>query len=93
MAYRIDYKPVRKLHNMNQGRCRRVALSGVFFLLFLSGVWHFWPEGKIALQEILFSGDVAVRVAALDDFADQFGNGVILRDAFEELCRKIFAGG
>lgn len=93
MGYRIDYQPVRRLHNMERSRYRRGALIGMFLLLFFSGVWHFWPEGKCVLQGLLFSGDIAVTSVALEDFAHQIGSGVTLKTAFAGFCDQILAGG
>lgn len=93
MAYRIEYKAVRGLQNRNRYRCRRAAITGLLFVLFITEVWFFWPEGKSVLQGILFSGDVAVTVAALDDFAHQLGEGIAIKDAFIRFCKQIVTGG
>lgn len=53
MAYRINYRPVRKLRGREGQRLRLPALTGLCFLLFLALVHSLWPEGREYLRSAL----------------------------------------
>lgn len=84
MGYRIDYgqRKKRGLWPMTAG----------WFLVFLLLVGAFWPRGREALRNVLFPGDWAVTMAAMEDFAQTLRAGEALGVAVEGFCRTVFNG-
>lgn len=92
MGYRIDYKPVKKVRDLEKRFSRVPALTAVCLVLFLLLVNLFWQEGMAVIRGILIPGDPAVTVSALEGFALELRMGEELGSAFTTFCRRIIAG-
>lgn len=79
MGYRIDYAPKQSLG----------ARTARWFLVFLLLVSLLWPRGRNLLGQVLFPGDRAVTVAALEHMAGELEDGKPLKGALEDFCRSI----
>lgn len=93
MSYRIDYQPVGMIGHAQKRSVRVCSLTAILFLLFLLLINLFWPYGRNVLQGLLFSGDPAVTVAALDGLTDELRSGVTLTEALRTFCRFIMTHG
>ncbi len=89
MSYRVDYGPMKKVRGVEKRISRRLALTGVFFLLFVVMLCSFWPEGKAAVQELLLPGDQAVTAAAWEEFAGDLRAGEIVGGSLRSFCVRI----
>lgn len=92
MGYRIDYKPASRVRRREKDRFGSVLLSGLFFLFFLFMVKIVWPSGWDVLTGLIFSGDLAVTAAAVENLALQLDMGVPAEDAFLSFFRTIMEG-
>lgn len=92
MGYRVEYESVKKVRGVQKRTTGRLALTGIFFLVFLVLVACFWPEGREILRDALLPGDSAVTAAALEELARQVQQGTDLSQAVVEFCRDILAG-
>lgn len=86
MGYRIEYQPGMKLRRQMGYYPRRAILTVVFLSIFLITVVLTWPRGKEVLKRMLFSGDIAVTAAALEDMTSDLQAGMPFSDALEEFC-------
>ena len=94
MGYRVVYSPEREANSVQtQGGGNKLLFSMAFFLLFLAFTVFLWPEGRAALQKLLFSGDAAVTTAALENLAWELEMGEPIAEALEEFCREIIING
>ena len=59
MGYRVEYDSVKKVRGVQKRTAGRLAMTGVFFLVFLVLVACFWPEGASILRDALLPGDRA----------------------------------
>ena len=92
MGYRVEYDSVKKVRGVQKRTAGRLAMTGVFFLVFLVLVACFWPEGASILRDALLPGDSAVTAAALEELARQVSQGTDLSQAVTEFCRDLLAG-
>lgn len=92
MGYRVEYDSVKKVRGVQKRTAGRLAMTGVFFLVFLVLVACFWPEGTAILRDALLPGDRAVTAAALEELARQVSQGTDLSQAVAEFCRDLLAG-
>ena len=92
MGYRVDYQPVKKVRGVQKRTVNVPAMTGVCLLLFLLLVNSAWPRGAEVLQGLLFSGDVSVTAAALEDMAVELRAGEELSSAVETFCKKVAQG-
>lgn len=92
MGYRIDYKPVNKIRNLPQRHSRQLALTGMFFLLFLVLLARYAPDTVNLLREYLIPGENAVTVAAVEELCHNLGQGENFFSAMEVFCRHIGTG-
>ena len=56
MGYRVEYDSVKKVRGVQKRTAGRLAMTGVFFLVFLVLVACFWPEGASILRDALLPG-------------------------------------
>ena len=89
MGYRIEYQPGMKPHRQKGYYPRRALLTVVFLSIFLITVAFAWPRGKDVLKGIVFSGDIAVTAAALEDMTSDLQAGMSFSDALEEFCIQV----
>ena len=89
MGYRVDYQPIRKVRGVQKQKRGIPALAAAFFLLFLLLVNSAWPQGRDALQKLLFSGDMEATSAALEILADELKAGEALDSALQTFCRSV----
>lgn len=90
MSYRVQYETNMKWEKDKEtGFGRRYFLTGVFFLLFLGWIFHFWEQGKQVFLKLLLPGDPAVTWAALETMVLNLEQGVSLPVAAQELCNGI----
>ncbi len=89
MGYRVDYGPVKKVRGVEKRMSRRCALTGMFFLVFVVMVCCFWPEGKQALQQLVFPGDGAVTAAAWENFTVSLKAGEGIGESLQTFCMRI----
>lgn len=92
MGYRIQYGRTGKLRRVGLRRSGTLALTGLFFLLFLFLTVSFWPEGRSVLQRIVLPGDGAVTVSALETLSAQLRSGDGWGDALVRFCNGILEG-
>lgn len=92
MGYRITYQPMKKIRNLEKRRSRRLALTGLFLVLFLIFTHVFWQEGRQFLQSLLIPGDAAVTVSAMEDFTHALSSGIPFSEAFAAFCHSILEG-
>lgn len=92
MGYRVEYRPVKKVRRVEKRTVRLPALTGLCLLLFVFLVSSFWPRGAEVMRGLVFSGDVAVTAAALEEMAGELRAGAGLSDAVETFCQKIIQG-
>lgn len=89
MGYRVDYQPIRKVRGVEKRTLSVPALTALCMLLFVLIVNIAWPRGKAVLNKLLFPGNAAVTVAALEDFTVELKSGEELSGAFETFCRRV----
>lgn len=89
MGYRVDYQPVKKVRGVEKRRIGVPALTGLFLLLFILLINSVWPRGAEVLRGLLFSGDISVATAALEDMAVELRSGEELSSAVETFCKKV----
>lgn len=89
MGYRVDYQPIKKVRGAEKRKTRVPALIAMCLLLFVFLVNSLWPRGAEVLRGVIFPGDTAVTVSALEDFAVQLKAGEELPSAFKTFCRKM----
>lgn len=89
MGYRVDYLPIKKIRGREKRTSRVAALTGICFVLFCILVSSVWPQGADVLRGIVFPGNAAVTVAALDDFALELKSGEEWSSALEAFCRRV----
>lgn len=92
MGYRIEYPCVKKVCHAEKRRSRRLAMTGILFVLFLGVTQAFWPEGWLYLQEALLPGDNAVTAAALENLSFELRSGADLQEALRQFCCSILQG-
>lgn len=93
MGYRIEYDDgAGKALHQKKRRPSRWLVTGIFLFVFVFLVNCFWPRGKGMLEEILWPGDKAQTVAALETMAEELGAGKTLGEAVEGFCREILDG-
>ena len=92
MGYRIEYQPGMKLRRQKGYYPRRAILTVLFLSIFLITVALAWPRGKAVLQGMLFSGDIAITAAALEDMTSDLQAGMSFPDALEEFCVHVITG-
>lgn len=90
MAYYIQYGQVSGKTYTTAGRSGRLGwlICGAA-LVFLLVTHLFWPEGKQALQEILFPGDWEKTADAVSGMIAQLGQGETVQDAVAAFCREL----
>lgn len=93
MGYRVDYQPIQKVRRMEKRIVRVPALAVLCFLLFLLMVNCMWPQGSAVLRKVIFPGDIAVTVAALDELAETLQNGASLQNALYAFCQSVIREG
>lgn len=92
MGYRIDYRPIRKIRGVEKRRSSVAALTALFLLVFVLIVNSTWSRGTEVLQKLIFSGDISVTTAALEDLAMELRAGEEVSSAVETFCRKVIQG-
>lgn len=92
MGYRIDYQGMKKIRHAEKRRSRRLALTGLMFLMFLCLTHTFWPEGWHCLERALLTGDTAVTAAALESLSEELKGGEDILEALQRFCRSILEG-
>lgn len=75
MGYRIQYGPVRRIRQVEKRRSGVIALTGIFFLVFLIIVNLFWPQGIDVIRESLLSEESSLTVVAMEEISDIFARG------------------
>ena len=90
MGYRVTYPLKMRLPKQKTNHTRRTLLTFVFLCLFLTIVTVAWPRGKAVLQGMVFSGDLAVTAAALEDMTSDLQAGMPFADALEAFCIHVF---
>lgn len=90
MGYRVTYPLKMRLPKQKTNHTRRTLLTIVFLCIFLTIVTVAWPRGKAVLQGMVFSGDLAVTAAALEDMTSDLQAGMPFADALEEFCIHVF---
>ena len=94
MGYRVEYFPEKERAQEKTVQKSYVwRFCALFFALFLVLSISFWPEGRETLQKLLFSGDVAVTTAALENLAWELELGEPIGEALEGFCREIIVHG
>lgn len=93
MGYRIQYGPVRKIRRSEHRRSGAVALTGLFFLLFLLMVNLFWSEGVQVIRESLLSKDHSMTVSAMEDMSDALVQGESAYEAVRTFLKSILNDG
>lgn len=91
MVYRIEYG---LLSRRRQRRLplRLIALTGLFFALFLLGVKVLWPEGRAALYDLLLpAGESGRFLEASRIFLSDLKDGEPFYRSLTAFCREIIA--
>ena len=91
MGYVIDYQAdtaAKKAKN----RKRPAAKSTVMLLILLTVLSGFLlPNGKYFLHRILFPGNTAETISALEDMAENLKAGMPFSDAFSSFCFQVIS--
>lgn len=67
-------------------------MTGVCFAVFLLLVWGFWPEGREALQTMLWYGGGETALNAAEAFVESIQCGLSFADAAELFCIQVVSG-
>lgn len=78
---------------MEKRVCRVPALTAAFLLLFLLSVSAFWQQGRKVLWNLVFPGDSAATVQAVEAFAQELKAGEPVKVAAEAFCRTVLDDG
>ena len=92
MAYRIDYTENPRYQPpaaFQWDKLRKMAV--IFFLIFLLATCLWWPEGRLALQQLVLPCDREVTAEAFSDMVDQIRGGEALDEAVAAFCREIIS--
>ena len=85
MAYRIEYGPPRP-RRREKFPLRLLLLTCFFFVLFLTVVKIFWPEGQARLTQLLLPTGTR---AAFQDLLNALRSGQPVYDSLTAFCREI----
>ena len=92
MAYRIDYTVNTKYQPTPAWQWDKLAKMAVtFFLIFLLATAIFWPEGRLALQQMVLPCDTEVTAQAFSAMLDQIRGGEALDEAVVAFCQEILS--
>jgi len=92
MGYRIRYSPVSIVFKKNTFHVRLYVLTGLWFIIFGIATFHFWPEGRTFIQQILIPGDPNITMPAINNFLHSLSVGEPFSDAAMTLCICILEG-
>ena len=92
MGYRVEYGPVKKVRDVEKRVSRKAALTALCLLLFFLLVGILWPEGAEALRRLVFPGDPAVTVTALEELAGELRAGADVTESLRSFCLQILEG-
>ena len=93
MGYRVDYKPIKKVRNMEKRITNVPVLTGICLLLFFFLVFSCWPQGMEIVQEMMIPGEPEITLAAMEQFTDLLMDGASIGEALEVFCNTIQTGG
>lgn len=88
MGYRIDY-------GCGEEKCkknRRSWMGLAAFVIFMTVVIRFWPEGRRVAAEFLFPGGAEQACQAAESFARDLRGGMPIGVAAEAFCRDVLSG-
>jgi hypothetical protein len=92
MAYRITYGDgnIQK----QSVRTRKIKWKPILVGISVSAlaVTLFIPAGRLWLRDMILPGDEQITAGALEDLAEDLGNGVSLGDAVDAFCYEIIHG-
>lgn len=89
MSYRINYGSSHRKMGNPITKFRLPALTGLCFLLFLTLVNTFWPEGSAYLSDKAHHWRESAAVLALDRLAEELHHGEPLAEAFSDFLSSI----
>lgn len=89
MSYRIFYRPVKRLRSPARYRNRRLALTGLFLLLFPLFADRYMPRCMELIQAFLIPGEDAVTAAAIDGLCRDLRSESSLIRILEDFLQKL----
>lgn len=92
LGYRIDYQSTKKVRGMEKRTAPAPALAALGLLLFLLLVSTLWPAAGEPLRALVFPGEAAVTVAALEELSADLKAGENMQTALEGFCRQVMDG-
>ena len=92
MGYVIDYQAGPAVRKSNRRRHSAVRMAVVLLILLAVIPGFLLYDGEYTLQRILFPGNTAVTVSALENMAENLKEGVSFSDAFHCFCLRVLTG-
>lgn len=89
MGYRIEYKSVKKVRGVEKRKSRILALSALFFLIFLSLVNHFLSEQSNRLLSTVLQ-EKSIVVSAMDQMARELQENAALPEVLKNFFNTVF---
>ena len=89
MGYQVEYPPFARSDGYPKRISRISALTVLFLILFCLLVNSAWPRGAEVLKQLLFSEELVISAAALEDMAQELHSGARLWDAANVFYDKL----
>lgn len=86
MGYQIQYGENTPKRKQEKRFTARLGAGLLALGLLVSCLWPRWAD---QLRRVVFSGDVAVTAAAMEELSQELQTGVPLSQAWRQFCRSI----